>query len=63
MEWKNGIETRNKKAEWKSGVAEERKRNAIKLQNSIKRMKEKRFSEEEICEILDLTIDELKKLV
>ena len=44
-------------------MAEERKRNEIKTKESIKRMKEMGLSDEQICKILNLTIDELKKLI
>ena len=40
----------------KNGVTEERKRNA-------KKMKEMGLTNEQICEILNLTIDELNKLI
>ena len=55
-ELKDGKAERNRKTEKKSGMAEERKRNA-------KKMKEMGLSDEQICKILNLTIDELKKLV
>ena len=40
----------------KNGATEERKRNA-------KKMKEMGLTNEQICEILNLTIDELKKVM
>ena len=55
-ELKDGKAERNRKTEKKNGMAEERKRNA-------KKMKEMGLSDEQICKILNLTIDELKKLV
>ena len=42
---------------------EERKRNERKTKESIKRMKGMGLSDEQICKILNLTIDELKKLM
>ena len=42
---------------------EERKRNERKTKESIKRMKEMGLTNEQICEILNLTTDELKKLI
>ena len=56
-------EKRNGETERKSGVMEERKRNERKTKESIKRMKEMGLSDEQICKILNLTIDELKKLI
>ena len=55
-ELKDGKAERNRKTEKKNGMAEERKRNA-------KKMKEMGLSDEQICKILNLTIDELKKLM
>ena len=52
-ELKDGKAERNRKTEKKNGMAEERKRNA-------KKMKEMGLSDEQICKILNLTIDELK---
>lgn len=60
---KDGKVERNGETERKSGVTEERKRNEIKTKESIKRMKEMGLSDEQICKILNLTIDELKKLM
>ena len=53
---KDGKVERNKETERKSGVAEERKRNA-------KKMKEMGLTNEQICKILNLTNDELRKLM
>ena len=60
---KDGKVERNKETERESGVMEERKRNERKTKESIKRMKEMGLSDEQICKILNLTIDELKKLM
>ena len=51
-----GLKRRKDWTERKSGVTEERKRNA-------KKMKEMELSDEQICKILNLTIDELKELI
>ena len=44
-------------------MTEERKRNEVKTRQSIEKMKEIGLTNEQICEILNLTPDELKKLV
>ena len=54
--YEDGMEKRNGETEWKNGIMEERKRNA-------KKMKEMGLTNEQICEILNLTTDELKKLI
>ena len=60
---KNGIEKRNWKTEKKSGIAEERQKNEEKLKLAILKMQKANISEEQICDILNLTRNELQKLI
>ena len=47
----------------KSGIAEERQKNEEKLKLAILKMQKANMSEEQICDILNLTKDELQKLI
>ena len=60
---KNGIEKRNWKTEKKSGIAEERQKNEEKLKLDILKMQKANIREEQICDILNLTRNELQRLI
>ena len=61
--YEDGMEKRDERTEQRNGMTEERKRNEVKTRQSIEKMKEIGLTNEQICEILNLTPDELKKLV
>ena len=47
----------------KSGIAEEKQKNEEKLKSAILKMQKANMNEKQICDILNLTKDEMQKLI